>query len=460
MSDSRIKQIIDKSGLPPAALGDVQAAIDSSPYLAAVMLKAIDEQRIRRFSLSDDPNQGGHYDRATGTIGINPDYFRIRNREERLDGLTSVIGHEAGHALMARSAEITEYRYAFEVETAIRTASRNGEAGVDITPFARHALDDFRKNEGLAELVSMNSLASRVTKAKGAFDTGDFLARADAGTECIDNGKLDPGIRLNAKGYQFTGGEITSPAIERVAVCHFDDGAKTLGLKGTSSYEDMYAAYTLGAAVAIWKDYARGTTRAMPQIEVDLATLKSSRQGVEDAGIDLGGKGKTFDFVDLAGGQRRPIGIQQLGNGPEQPSAPIAQKTVLANDPSHPDFGTFNRIHEWVRGTGQWDEEKSRNVASALYREQASDSLFHRVDQVCGSRGKDGAENVFAVYAPFGEKGPFFHAHVDGRHACQQAAQQNLQQAEEIRLQQVLDQELQKNLRQNDSAVRGPSLSL
>src|SRR5690606_9976153 len=112
--------------------------------------------------------------------------------------------------------------------------------------------------------------------------------------------------------------------------------------------------------------------------------------------------------------------------------APARGNRPLADDPAHPDFHTFDRIHTWVRGTGQWDEQQSRNVACALYRQQAGDPLVKRVDRVVGGLGRDGAENVFAVYAPFGDKGPFFHARVDGREASQQPARQNLEQAEQI----------------------------
>ena len=67
-----------------------------------------------------------------------------------------------------------------------------------------------------------------------------------------------------------------------------------------------------------------------------------------------------------------------------------------------------------------------------------------RVDHVTGGLGGDGAHNVFAVYAPFGDKGPFFHAHVDGREAAQQPAEQSLQQAETIRQDQVRQQTMEQ----------------
>jgi len=139
---------------------------------------------------------------------------------------------------------------------------------------------------------------------------------------------------------------------------------------------------------------------------------------------------------------------------------PTRRAQVLADNPAHPDFDTFNRIHTWVRGTGQWDEEKSRNVASALYREQAGDPLVKRVDRVLGGVGRDGAENVFAVYAPFGDKEPFFHANVDGRGASQLPAQQSLEQAEQTKLQHVQHQQQEQTMQQDRQAQRGAQLSM
>lgn len=128
---------------------------------------------------------------------------------------------------------------------------------------------------------------------------------------------------------------------------------------------------------------------------------------------------------------------------------------LLADQPSHPDHATFNRIHCGVLGTGQWDQEKSRNVASALYREQAADPLMQRVDRVAGAMGRNGEQNVFAVYAPFGDGGPFLRASVDGREAAQQPAQQNLEQAEQAR-QQLARQQSQE---QDQPLQRGPQVA-
>ncbi|WOS39913.1 XVIPCD domain-containing protein [Xanthomonas rydalmerensis] len=137
-----------------------------------------------------------------------------------------------------------------------------------------------------------------------------------------------------------------------------------------------------------------------------------------------------------------------------------AKSPILADNPAHPDHSTYQTIHSWVSGTGNWNEEESRNVTAALYKQQVEDPLVKRVDRVTGALGKDGAENVLAVYAPFGDKLPIFHARVDGREAAQQPAEQNLQQAEVIKQDQVRQQALEQTQRQTQQQEQGPKMAL
>jgi len=137
-----------------------------------------------------------------------------------------------------------------------------------------------------------------------------------------------------------------------------------------------------------------------------------------------------------------------------------AKGPILADNPAHPDHSTYQTIHSWVSGTGNWNEEESRNVTAALYKQQTEDPLVKRVDRVTGALGKDGAENVLAVYAPFGDKLPIFHARVDGREAAQQPAEQNLQQAEAIKQDQVRQQALEQSQQQAVQQEQGPRMTL
>ena len=139
-----------------------------------------------------------------------------------------------------------------------------------------------------------------------------------------------------------------------------------------------------------------------------------------------------------------PIGMAPTRSARPRDDVDDAVRPKLANDPSHPDHAAYARIHDFVRGTGQWNAQESLNVASALYREQAGNPLIRRVDSVVGGLGQDGAHNVFAVHAPHGGQGPFFRAHVDGREAMHQPAQQNLEQAEVITQQRAQQQSMER----------------
>lgn len=99
-------------------------------------------------------------------------------------------------------------------------------------------------------------------------------------------------------------------------------------------------------------------------------------------------------------------------------------------------------------------------MTAALYKQQTADPLLKRVDQVTGGLGRDGAHNVFAVYAPHGVGiAPMFHAHVDGREASPQPAQQNLQQAEAIR-QDHARQALEPIQQQNQQQEQGQQMTM
>ncbi|MBN6111403.1 XVIPCD domain-containing protein [Xanthomonas bonasiae] len=158
------------------------------------------------------------------------------------------------------------------------------------------------------------------------------------------------------------------------------------------------------------------------------------------------------------------VSVTAPGRSKEQEAEPAQEKgtpgPMLADNPAHPDHSTYQTIHSWVSGTGNWNEEESRNVTAALYKQQAEDPLVKRVDRVTGALGKDGAENVLAVYAPFGDKLPIFHARVDGREAAQQPAEQNLQQAEVIKQDQVRQQALEQTQRQSQQQEQGPRMTM
>ncbi|NIJ68632.1 XVIPCD domain-containing protein [Xanthomonas sp. 60] len=450
-----------QSGLPKRAREDIGKAIDTSPYLASVMSRAIDLGTLRRIEVSSQPNESGHYDDKTGTVSISRTLFAPDNESDRLDMLAGTLGHETGHALMALSAKESLQTFVYNLDVAIKEGIRYGEPVVDVTAQAKQYVAASRQNEALAELVSMNSVASRVVTVTGKWSEPELLSRLELTTACVKDGMLEPGIYLDARGMQRPGNSIASPAVEAVAVCHFDKSNSTLGVQGRSNYPGYYAAYTVSAGAALLRERSAATTQVLPRLGYDLAELGTEVAELEGAGVSLGGQGKVFGFVDTSNGQRRDVEVRQMGPLQHRPELEVATigsiKKMLADNPGHSDHSTYARIQDWVRGTGNWTDEESRNVSAALYKQQAEHPLVKRVDQVTGGLGRDGAHNVFAVYAPFGDKGPFFHAHVDGRQAAHEPAQQNLQQAESLQQAQALRQALeqtQQNIQQQDQGSK------
>ncbi|WIH04947.1 hypothetical protein KHF85_19790 [Xanthomonas translucens pv. graminis] len=469
MLDPRIERMLQEterqSSLSPGAARDLREAVESSPYLIEVMTKAMDKGDLAHISVSKTPNEGGHYSHDTKSISINADVFLRTRPEERVDQLTGILGHETGHALMARSNEISTYKLSYGIEQSLREGRRYGDATVDITPLAKDYIQASRQNEALAELVSMNSVASRVKHQHPNASEGYLLRRMEPTTPCVTNGRLEPGIRLDSEGIQHTDNRINSPAVEAVAVCQFDRSGNSLGALGQSDYNAFYLSYIVSAGAAVSRDLDRGSTQSIPSLGLNLKELGSSAEEIQAAGIALGGQGRAFGFTDTSGGQLRPVEVRQMGrDGAGQPDidpqAVSRDQAVLADNPAHPDHPTYQQIHSWVSGTGNWNEQESRNVTAALYKQQAEDPLVKRVDRVTGALGKDGAENVLAVYAPFGDKLPMFHARVDGREAAQQPAEQNLVQAEQIRIEQVRQQQVEMSKQQAPQQEQGPRMTM
>ncbi|MBO9739333.1 hypothetical protein J7432_09935, partial [Xanthomonas axonopodis pv. begoniae] len=235
---------------------------------------------------------------------------------------------------------------------------------------------------------------------------------------------------------------------------------------GQSDYNAFYLSYVVSAGAAVSRGLDQASSQSIPSLGLNLKELGSSAEEIQAAGVSLGGQGKAFGFADTSDGQLRPAEVRQVGKGgagqPDlAPQTVSRDQVVLADDPAHADHSTYQQIHSWVRGTGNWNVEETRNVSAALYKQQTEDPLLKRVDQVTGGLGKDGAQNVFAVYAPHGMGvAPMFHAHVDGRVAAQEPAQQNLQQAETIKQDQVRQQQMEQTQQQTAQQEQGPRMTM
>ena len=135
---AQLRALVDElgrqKGPPSGAVRDVEAAITSSPYLAHVMVDAVNQKTLNHIGLSIDKHEGGHYDEDTGTVFISVDSFSGSHRlhEARLDVLTGVLGHETGHALTANARSLEIQRLSSAVEAALNDGTGN-VSHVDLT---------------------------------------------------------------------------------------------------------------------------------------------------------------------------------------------------------------------------------------------------------------------------------------------------------------------------------------
>ncbi|MCE4552588.1 hypothetical protein LYZ85_23350, partial [Xanthomonas hortorum pv. vitians] len=280
MLDPRIERMLQEteqqSSLSPGAAKDLREAVESSPYLVEVMTKAIDNGDLEHIRFAHTPNEGGHYSHAEKTISVNADVLQRPTRSERIDQLTGVLGHETGHALMARSNDLSTYKLSYRIDKALKEGARYGDATVDITPLAKEYINASRQNEALAEMVSMNSVASRVKHQDNNVSEAELLYRLDPTTPCVTNGRLAPGIQMDVQGIQHTDNRIDSPAVKAVAICQFDQSGKGLGALGQSDYNAFYLSYVVSAGAAVSRDLDRASSQSIPSLGLNLKELGSS----------------------------------------------------------------------------------------------------------------------------------------------------------------------------------------
>ncbi|ALN84416.1 hypothetical protein LC55x_1125 [Lysobacter capsici] len=456
-------------------MADLEATIASSPYLSNVMSSAIESGSLKHLATTNEPHQSGHYDNLTGTIHLNTSNFDPKNYDnasDRRDSLAVVLGHETGHALLADAAQRERYTLSYNITEGIRTASRE-QTSVDVTEPADRYLTFMRRNEAMAELVGMNALASRVNGGAGEFDRAEFLRRADPSTPCVEKGKLAPGIHLSPEGIQAIGSQFQkSPAIEAVAQC-FTDPTSSIGQHGKSSYRDTHGAFVMSTVASEFNDYAKDTTMHVPDVEMNLATLKLDPRRVERAGLDLGGAGQSFSYVDTSRGlhERETVShtkAQDLTGAVHRAGAfastpPSDAAAFRADSSGHPDHRAFEMFHRAAQTDGRWSEAELRNIAAAgLAAVKADPVVGHNLTGVVMGRATDGGASVIGYSSPHGPAGPHHHLGVDASSAAQTPATQSLDRVEQLNDQRQVQQQAQAQQLEQQAAhgQAGPKMGM
>ena len=255
------------NGIPADKRIDIEEAIATSPYLQRRMSEAIEAGHLEHIRLTPPgANEGGHYDSREKAIYISVDTFatqELQERRDRIDVITSTLGHETGHALNALESRRTLYFVAAQITEEIRAAGPGGSA--DVTPHFSLYQRAARRDEAIAEIEGWNALASRIQYTnRGMITREEMLERAVPTTNCakLDDERLPhlaPGIILD-EDMQMADTRLPKAGainVEPVAQCHFDQSPRTLGAQGKADYRNYYGAYLIeqvGQDTAAWID--------------------------------------------------------------------------------------------------------------------------------------------------------------------------------------------------------------
>ncbi len=395
-------------GLPADKRVDIEAAIVSSPHLRQIMTEAVNAGALEHIRMGvPGANEGGHYDDRKRAIYLSPDTFTdpvLKSRpENRLDTITSTLGHETGHALYAEKARKELYYTTGSITEGIRAAGPGGE--FDATGLVGAYIRDARRNEAQAEMHGWDAQASRIEYVQGkSLSRKDMLERVNPSTDCVDGlpgkAKLEPGIVLDADMYMSDtrlpkAGPIN---LEPVAQCHFDRSGRSLGAGGAANYTNYYGAYLVQQLADDTRDWVDP-----PTVKLDMAKLGLDKAQLESTGLRLGNAG--FALVDTSEGKYKPITLRSNGSGiqgtPDEqepalagtsPSAP--SPAPLMTDPAHAAHGMYLRAQsalgqmETAPGMGGLTQHQRQTLGASVVAETLSAEgwSFTRIDHAVSGR--------------------------------------------------------------------------
>lgn len=234
--DPQLQKMIDEfaeqKNLPPGAVRNLQEAIETSGYLSNRLTDSIQSGRLKHLAISDNANEGGHFDDVTGTLAISRDAFKPQTPGESrsivVDRIVSIMGHEVGHGGQAEWRDLELKQFRSSIQTAVWTERDPPNTFMDLTQPVGRYLDFTRKDEAMAEISGWNALADRIRGDRASVPEQEMLRRQNVATHCVEmgaNGKfqLADGIQLSPEGNIIIGKPMQQSAnLEAVASCHYD----------------------------------------------------------------------------------------------------------------------------------------------------------------------------------------------------------------------------------------------
>ncbi len=375
-------------GLPANRRAEVEESILSSNYLQTRLTEESKADRLDHIRiLPPGSNSGGHFSETDKSICVDAELFSAfkENKQQRLDRITYVLGHEVSHSAMTPSRTLSSKELNSALSNAMWTETEFGH--VDVTPAAEKYLQNARRDESVATISAWNALASRVDSEKpGPFSKQVLLNRvADIGDCTVGEGKglhLAPGITLNEHQQIIIGNPSRqSSNLEAVAKCYFDLPAdKTgLGAAGNSDYANRYGTAVIqmiDANIESFKSQHPGTPNS---IRLDFNKLGLDPQLLQSNGLNLASQ--DVMIYDTSHGKIRQVTLSNTGSTkghnpeiePELTRAPRSEYTPapMMSEPGHPAHAMYAQALNSLRSSpnipaGTFTEHEEQKLAAGV----------------------------------------------------------------------------------------------
>lgn len=416
-----------RNGASKQQLELIAKAIAGSPKLNRELTQVIDSGEVMRLrKLDEGASADGSYDSTHRTLNLNPRVLDRQPTRATLDRLTAVIGHEVSHAMQRADAFSAGARFTERVQE----LAQSNTAKRDYTAIVASHIQNDRKQEALAELNGLNTLADRMRNAGQPVTRESFADRAQDLVSCVTRTptRLDPRIHFDASTGTIP---VDAQNIEAVASCFYD----IVRPKGEYRYDS--AAYAI--SIIAQKEFeARrlDPDRSPTGAELDLKSLGIDPQKLQAHTFDLGPmRDGPFYLTDISGPQKQIIEIQHSARRQEE--SKHLQGPATAQDPTHPDHQLYQQAIDGVaaldRAIGKTSDAGSERLAVSLLV-LAKENGLQRIDHVVLSQAAPGVrpgENVFVVQGELNDPA-HLRAHMKTNQATAKPIEASFQQLETV----------------------------